>query len=100
MDRDDSPKKITANDLIGLTFFAVCGGDYGIEDAVGAAGPAWTLSALLACCVSNPVPASENLLLLIPLRHAVTCESKQKRGKPFHARTFLSLSIVMCFYEI
>jgi hypothetical protein len=39
-------KKINAVGLVGLTFFAVCGGDYGIEDAVGAAGPAYTLRAL------------------------------------------------------
>lgn len=38
---------LTATHLVGLTFFAVCGGDYGIEDAVGAAGPAWTLAGLL-----------------------------------------------------
>ena len=38
---------LTAVHLVGLTFFAVCGGDYGIEDAVGAAGPAWTLAGLL-----------------------------------------------------
>ena len=41
------PKKLSAVHLVGLTFFAVCGGDYGIEDAVGAAGPAWTLLGLL-----------------------------------------------------
>ncbi len=40
-------KALTATHLVGLTFFAVCGGDYGIEDAVGAAGPAWTLLGLL-----------------------------------------------------
>ena len=39
--------RLTAMHLIGLTFFAVCGGDYGIEDAVGAAGPSWTLIGLL-----------------------------------------------------
>ena len=33
--------------LIGVTFFAVCGGDYGLEDSVGAAGPALTLLGLL-----------------------------------------------------
>ena len=33
--------------LIGVTFFAVCGGDYGIEDAVGAAGAAYTLAGLV-----------------------------------------------------
>ena len=26
--------------LVGVTFFAVCGGDYGLEETVGAAGPA------------------------------------------------------------
>ena len=40
-------KTLTATHLVGLTFFAVSGGDYGIEDAVGAAGPAWTLLGLL-----------------------------------------------------
>lgn len=44
----DSPAtKLTARHLVGLTFFSVCGGDYGIEDAVGAAGPFWTLLGLL-----------------------------------------------------
>ena len=33
--------------LVGVTFFAVCGGDYGLEDTVGAAGPAVTLLGLL-----------------------------------------------------
>ena len=33
--------------LVGVTFFAVCGGDYGLEDSVGAAGPALTLLGLL-----------------------------------------------------
>ena len=33
--------------LVGVTFFAVCGGDYGIEDSVGAAGPAYTMIGLL-----------------------------------------------------
>ena len=33
--------------LVGVTFFAVCGGDYGLEDSVGAAGPALTLTGLL-----------------------------------------------------
>ena len=28
--------------LVGVTFFAVCGGDYGLEDSVGAAGPTLT----------------------------------------------------------
>ena len=32
-------KKLSWPQLVGLTFFAVCGGDYGIEDSVGAAGP-------------------------------------------------------------
>ena len=33
--------------MVGVTFFAVCGGDYGIEDAVGAAGPRLTMLGLL-----------------------------------------------------
>lgn len=33
--------------LVGVTFFAVCGGDYGLEDAVGAAGPGLTMLGLL-----------------------------------------------------
>jgi len=33
--------------LVGVTFFAVCGGDYGLEDTVGAAGPGLTLLGLL-----------------------------------------------------
>lgn len=32
---------------MGLTFFAVCGGDYGLEDSVGAAGPLFTMIGLL-----------------------------------------------------
>ena len=40
-------KVITWTQLVGLTFFAVCGGDYGIEDAVGAAGARMTLLGLL-----------------------------------------------------
>ena len=40
-------RRLTVIHLVGLTFFAVCGGDYGIEDAVGAAGPAYTLAGLL-----------------------------------------------------
>ena len=37
-----TPKTLSFWHLVGLTFFAVCGGDYGIEDAVGAAGPMYT----------------------------------------------------------
>jgi amino acid transporter len=33
---------------VGITFFCVAGGAYGLEDAVGAAGPAWALLAILA----------------------------------------------------
>ena len=33
--------------LVGVTFFAVCGGDYGLEDSVGAAGPGLSLLGLL-----------------------------------------------------
>ena len=40
-------KKLSWPQLVGLTFFAVCGGDYGIEDSVGAAGPRLTLLGLL-----------------------------------------------------
>jgi amino acid transporter len=40
-------KKISWQQLVGLTFFAVCGGDYGIEDTVGAAGARLTLLGLL-----------------------------------------------------
>ena len=39
--------KLTWHQLVGVTFFAVCGGDYGIEDAVGAAGPRLTIAGLL-----------------------------------------------------
>ena len=40
-------RTLTWQQLVGLIFFAVCGGDYGIEDAVGAGGPALTLLGLL-----------------------------------------------------
>jgi len=33
--------------LVGVTFFAVCGGDYGIEDSVGSGGVAYSLLGLL-----------------------------------------------------
>lgn len=33
--------------LVGIIFFCVAGGAYGLEDAVGAAGPAWALLAIL-----------------------------------------------------
>ena len=33
--------------LVGVTFFAVCGGDYGLEDSVGAGGAALTLLGVL-----------------------------------------------------
>ncbi len=39
--------RLSWHHLVGVTFFAVCGGDYGVEDAVGAAGPALTLIGLL-----------------------------------------------------
>ncbi|KAL1528157.1 hypothetical protein AB1Y20_009518 [Prymnesium parvum] len=43
--------------LVGVTFFAVCGGDYGLEDAVGAGGPCYTLVGLLLLpwCWSLPI---------------------------------------------
>ena len=40
-------KKLKWYQLVGVTFFAVCGGDYGIEDTVGAAGSRLTLLGLV-----------------------------------------------------
>ena len=40
-------RKVSWQALVGITFFAVCGGDYGIEDTVGAAGARLTLLGLL-----------------------------------------------------
>ena len=39
--------RLAWHQMVGVTFFAVCGGDYGIEDAVGAAGPRLTMLGLL-----------------------------------------------------
>ena len=45
---DAEPRpKLRWHQLVGVTFFAVCGGDYGIEDTVGAAGARLTLLGLL-----------------------------------------------------
>jgi len=40
-------KTLTWHNLVGVTFFAVCGGDYGIEDSVGSGGVGLSLIALL-----------------------------------------------------
>lgn len=40
-------RTLNLTSLIALTFFCVAGGAYGLEDAVGAGGPMWTLLALL-----------------------------------------------------
>ncbi len=39
--------RLAWHQMVGVTFFAVCGGDYGIEDSVGAAGPRLTMLGLL-----------------------------------------------------
>jgi amino acid transporter len=39
-------KTLSWHHLVGVTFFAVCGGDYGIEDSIGAGGVAFTLIGL------------------------------------------------------
>jgi len=41
------PRVLNFRSLVALTFFCVAGGAYGLEDAVGAAGPLVTLSAIL-----------------------------------------------------
>ena len=41
------PRTLRFTSLVGITFFCVAGGAYGLEDAVGAAGPAWALLAIL-----------------------------------------------------
>jgi hypothetical protein len=41
------PRTLGFTSLVGITFFCVAGGAYGLEDAVGAAGPAWALLAIL-----------------------------------------------------
>jgi amino acid transporter len=41
------PRTLGFASLVGITFFCVAGGAYGLEDAVGAAGPAWALLAIL-----------------------------------------------------
>jgi amino acid transporter len=40
-------KRLLWHHLVGLTFFAVCGGDYGMEESVGAAGPALALAGVI-----------------------------------------------------
>jgi len=42
--------------LVGVSFFAVCGGDYGIEDSVGAGGPAFTLIGVVVLPVIWSLP--------------------------------------------
>jgi hypothetical protein len=39
-------KTLSWHHLVGVTFFAVCGGDYGIEDSIGAGGVGFTLIGL------------------------------------------------------
>ena len=41
------PRTLGLTGLVGLTFFCVAGGAYGLEDAVGAGGPMIALLALL-----------------------------------------------------
>src|SRR3972149_8271613 len=41
------PRTLGFASLVGITFFCVAGGADGLEDAVGAAGPAWALLAIL-----------------------------------------------------
>ena len=40
-------KRLLWHHLVGLTFFAVCGGDYGMEESVGAAGPTLSLLGII-----------------------------------------------------
>lgn len=39
-------KTLSWHHLVGVTFFAVCGGDYGIEDSIGSGGVGFTLIGL------------------------------------------------------
>lgn len=41
------PRTLGFTSFVGITFFCVASGAYGLEDAVGAAGPAWALLAIL-----------------------------------------------------
>ena len=41
------PRTLGFASLVGITFFCVAGGAYGLEDAVGAVGPMWALMAIL-----------------------------------------------------
>ncbi|MCS6863328.1 MAG: APC family permease, partial [Abditibacteriales bacterium] len=41
------PRTLGFASVVGITFFCVAGGAYGLEDAVGAVGPMWTLVAIL-----------------------------------------------------
>src|SRR5262249_10069366 len=41
------PRVLNFRSLVALTFFCVAGGAYGLEDAVGSAGPFFTLLAIL-----------------------------------------------------
>lgn len=41
------PRTLGYTGLVGITFFCVAGGAYGLEGAVGVAGPAWALLAIL-----------------------------------------------------
>ena len=55
---EDPTKTISWRQLVGLTFFAVCGGDYGIEDTIGAAGARLTLAGL----IQSHCPPTKNLI--------------------------------------
>lgn len=51
------PRTLGFASLVGITFFCVAGGAYGLEDAVGAAGPAWALLSVppVSLCVLSMV---------------------------------------------
>jgi amino acid transporter len=49
-------KPILLPGLIGLIFFSVCGGAYGLEDALNAADPFWVVSALIVLPLVWSIP--------------------------------------------
>ena len=63
------PRTLGFASLVGITFFCVAGGAYGLEDAVGAAGPAWALLAILVV----PWLWSLPMALMTPMQFWLVC---------------------------
>ena len=58
-------RKLSMMGLVFMTYFAVCGGPYGLEDAVGAGYPFFMLLGMILVCILLATSRRENIDICI-----------------------------------